>query len=113
MSVVKEFQEFAIKGNVIDMAIGIIMGGAFSKMVNSVVNDVIMPLVGLWLGGVNVSELAIVLKSATGGATAVTLNYGRFVQTVLDFFILAWCVFLMIKGINLLRRQAETIHAGT
>ena len=61
----------------------------------------------------NVSELAITLKSATGGATAMTLNYGRFIQTVLDFLILAWCVFLMVKGINLLRHKAEAIHAGT
>lgn len=105
MSMVKEFQEFAVKGNVVDMAVGIIIGGAFGKIVTSVVNDVIMPPIGLLLGGVNFSDLAITLKSAQGGVAAVTLSYGKFIQTVVDFLIVAWAVFLMVKAINTLRRK--------
>ncbi len=106
MSVMKEFQEFAVKGNVVDMAVGIIIGGAFGKIVTSVVNDVIMPPIGLLLGGVNFTDLVITLKSAEGEVAAVTLNYGKFIQTVMDFLIVAWAVFLMVKGLNSVRRKA-------
>jgi len=105
MSMVKEFQEFAVKGNVMDMAVGIIIGGAFGKIVTSVVNDVIMPPIGLLLGGVNFSDLAITLKAAVGETAAVTLNYGKCIQTIVDFLIVAWAVFLMVKGLNTLRRK--------
>jgi len=107
MSMLKEFQEFAVKGNVVDMAVGIIIGGAFGKIVTSVVNDVIMPPIGLLLGGVNFTELVITLKAAVGETAAVTLNYGKFIQTVLDFLIVAGAVFFMIKGLNTIRRKAE------
>lgn len=105
MSVMSEFKEFAAKGNVVDMAVGIIIGGAFGKIVTSLVNDVLMPPIGLLLGGVNFNELAITLKPAAGNAAAVMLNYGRCVQTIIDFLIVAWAVFLLVKGLNALRRQ--------
>lgn len=107
MSIASEFKEFAVKGNVVDMAAGIIVGGSFGKIVSSVVNDVIMPPIGLLLGGVNFSDLAITLKAAVGDTAAVTMNYGKFIQTVVDFLIVAWVLFLMIKGINALRRKQE------
>jgi large conductance mechanosensitive channel len=105
MSMMTEFKEFAVKGNVIDMGVGIIIGGAFGKIVTSFVNDVIMPPIGLLLGGVNFSELALVLKKGTETTTAVTINYGNYIQTVLDFMIIAWAIFIMIKAVNNLRRE--------
>jgi len=105
MSIVKEFKEFAVKGNVVDMAVGIIIGGAFGKIVSSVVADVIMPPLGLIIGGVNFAGLKLTLKEAEGNVAAVTLNYGQFVQTVVDFTIVAFAIFLLVKGINALRRQ--------
>lgn len=115
MSIVKEFQEFAVKGNMIDMAVGIIVGGAFGKIVTSLVNDVIMPPIGLLLGGVNFRDLAVTLKAGTeatvdaagAAVAAVRLNYGLFAQNVVDFLIVAFCVFLLVKGINGLRRKQE------
>lgn len=116
MSVLKEFQEFAVKGNMIDMAVGIIVGGAFGKIVTSLVNDVIMPPIGLLLGGVNFRDLAVTMKEATVDAAgaavpAVTLNYGAFAQTVIDFLIVAVAVFVMVKGINSMRRKQEKADA--
>ena len=108
MSIVNEFKEFAVKGNVMDMAVGIIIGGAFGKIVTSLVNDVIMPPIGVLLGGVNFTELAITLKAASDGVAAVTLNYGKCLQTIVDFLIVAWAVFLLVKGLNTLRRKQET-----
>lgn len=112
MSIVKEFQEFAVKGNMVDMAVGIIIGGAFGKIVTSLVNDVIMPPLGMLLGKVDFKELAITLKAATVDAAgaevaAVKLNYGMFVQNVVDFLIVALAVFAMVKVINGLRRKQE------
>jgi len=107
MSMLSEFREFAVKGNAIDLAVGIIIGGAFGKIVSSLVNDIIMPPIGVLMGGVNFTDLAITLKSAVGEAPAVTLNYGTFIQSVVDFLIVAWAVFLMIKGMNSLRRKQE------
>lgn len=107
MSMMKEFREFAVKGNVLDMAVGVIIGGAFGKIVTSLVNDVIMPPIGLLLGGVNFSDLAITLKAEHGEVAAVTLNYGKCVQTIVDFLIVAWAVFLMVKAVNTLRRKVE------
>jgi large conductance mechanosensitive channel len=107
MGMVKEFKEFAIKGNMVDMAVGIIIGAAFGKIVSSLVADVVMPPLGLLIGGVNFSELVITLKQATAEMAAVTLNYGKFIQTVVDFLIVAWAIFLVVKAINVLRRQVE------
>ena len=107
MSMIGEFKSFALKGNVMDMAVGIIIGGAFGKIVASFVNDVLMPPLGLLLGGVEFVDLAVTLKNATEEAEAVMLRYGLFVQTVVDFLIIAFSIFLMIKWINSLKRQAE------
>jgi large conductance mechanosensitive channel len=109
MSVINEFKEFAVKGNVVDMAVGIIIGGAFGKIVTSLVNDVIMPPIGVLLGGVNFSDLAITLKAAVGETAAVTLNYGKCIQTIVDFLIVAWSVFLLVKVLNGLRRRTESM----
>ncbi|MBN2172179.1 MAG: large-conductance mechanosensitive channel protein MscL [Candidatus Krumholzibacteriota bacterium] len=107
MSLMSEFKEFAVKGNAMDMAIGIIIGAAFGKVVSSLVSDVIMPPIGLLIGGVNFTELAVTLRHETAEAAAVTLNYGTFVQTVLDFLIVAWAIFMVVKGMNTLRRGKE------
>ena len=107
MSMVKEFKEFAMRGNVVDMAVGIIIGGAFGKIVSSLVNDVIMPPIGLILGNVDFSNLAITLREKTGTAEAVTINYGLFINTVLDFVIVALAIFLVIKQMNRLNRREE------
>ncbi|WP_312911397.1 large-conductance mechanosensitive channel protein MscL [Stutzerimonas nitrititolerans] len=105
MSFLSEFKTFAVRGNVIDMAVGIIVGAAFGKVVSSFVDGVVMPPLGLLIGGVDFSDLAIVLKEAVGDAPAVTLNYGMFIQTVVDFVIIAFAIFLAIKAINTLKRQ--------
>jgi large conductance mechanosensitive channel len=105
MAILKEFKEFAVKGNAIDMAIGIIIGAAFGKIVSSLVDDVIMPPLGVLVGGVDFKDLKIVLKGATLTSPAVTLNYGRFLNTVLDFLIVAFVIFMMIKFINNLRKK--------
>jgi large conductance mechanosensitive channel len=107
MSILKEFREFAVKGNVVDLAVGIIIGGAFGKIVSSVVADIIMPPIGLLVGGVDFKALKIVLREAAGPkAPEVTLNYGQFFQYVFDFLIVAWAVFILVKLINKLKREA-------
>ncbi|MEX0595370.1 MAG: large-conductance mechanosensitive channel protein MscL [Candidatus Paceibacterota bacterium] len=111
MSIIKEFKEFAIKGNMVDMAVGIIVGGAFGKIVSSLVNDVIMPPIGLIMGGTDFSNLKLTLKEAIEKSPAVTFNYGSFIQTSVDFIILAFCIFLMIKGINRLKKADPVISA--
>ncbi len=103
----QEFKKFAMRGNVVDMAVGIIIGVAFSKIVTSAVTDVIMPPIGLAIGGVDFSNLAITLKKAEGTVAAVTLNYGRFLQTIIDFIIVAFAIFLLIKGMNFLMKREE------
>jgi len=115
----KEFKEFALKGSVIDLAIGVIIGGAFGRIVTSFVNDVIMPPIGLLLGNVNFSDLFIVLKggkfSTLADATAagaVTLNYGVFINTLIDFVIIAFVIFLVVKQINRMRRQPAPAPAA-
>jgi len=105
MSMLSEFKEFAVKGNVIDMAVGIIIGGAFGKIVSSFVADVVMPPIGMLLGGVDFSNLVVTLKASEGKAAAVTLNYGKFVMTVLDFVIIAFVIFLAIRAMNTLKRK--------
>jgi len=107
MRVLKEFEESAVKGNVIDLAVGIVIGAAFGKIVNSLVNDVLMPPIGLLIGGVDFKALTIVLKQGVDPATTVTLKYGNFIQTVVEFLIIAWAIFLMVKVINRLRRMGE------
>ena len=105
MSILTEFKEFAVKGNVVDMAVGVIIGGAFGKIVTSLVNDVIMPPIGLAVGGVNFTSLQATLKDADGPAPAVALRYGVFLQTIFDFLIVAVSIFLMVKLINRLKRE--------
>ena len=107
MGIVQEFKEFAVKGNVIDMAVGIVIGAAFGKIVSSFVGDVIMPPIGVLVGGVDFTNLAIVLQEATADKPAVLLNYGKFIQTVIDFTIIAFAIFIAIKGINSLKRKKE------
>ncbi|NLH12529.1 MAG: large-conductance mechanosensitive channel protein MscL [Holophagae bacterium] len=108
----KEFREFAMRGNVMDMAVGIIIGGAFGKIVASLVNDVLMPPIGLLIGGMNFTNLAVTLKAAEGEAPAVLLKYGMFIQQIVDFIIIAFVIFLMIKGMNKLRRKQEEAPAA-
>ena len=112
MGIFQEFKEFALRGNVIDLAVAVIVGGAFGKITTSLVNDVIMPPIGLLLGGVNFSDLAITLKEASGEAAAVTINYGLFLQTVVDFTIIAFVIFMVIKGINATKRKKEEAPAA-
>ncbi len=105
MKILDEFKAFAIKGNVVDMAVGIIIGLAFGKIVSSAVNDIIMPPIGLLLGGVNFTDLKVVMKAATETVPAVTWNYGNFIQVVIDFLIVAFVVFMLIKAINLAKKK--------
>jgi large conductance mechanosensitive channel len=112
MGFVKEFKEFAVKGNVVDMAVGIIIGAAFGKIVSSVVADIVMPPLGLLIGGMNFTSLKLTLKEAEGTAAAVTLNYGQFLQTVVDFTIVAFAIFLLVKGINALKRSEAAAPAA-
>ena len=105
MSIIKEFKEFAVKGNAIDMAVGIVIGAAFGKIVSSLVTDVIMPPIGMLVGGVDFSNLAVTLKAATATQPAVTLKYGLFMNNVIDFMIVAFSIFLVVKGVNHLKRE--------
>lgn len=105
MKILDEFKAFAMKGNVVDMAVGIIIGAAFGKIVSSVVSDIIMPPIGLLLGGVNFTDLKLVMKAATDTVPAVTWNYGNFIQVTFDFLIVAFAVFLLIKAINAAKKK--------
>jgi large conductance mechanosensitive channel len=105
MKWLQEFKTFAVRGNVVDMAVGIVIGAAFGKIVSSIVADVIMPPIGLFVGGKTFTNLVITLKQATPDKAAVTLNYGNFIQTVIDFTIIAFAIFLLVKGINALKRK--------
>ena len=107
MSMMSEFKDFAMRGNVVDMAVGIIIGAAFGKIVSSFVADIIMPPIGYLVGGVDFSNLAMTLKAAEGEAAAVTLNYGAFLQTVFDFVIVAFAIFMAIKAMNSMKKAAE------
>ncbi|MCX7880810.1 MAG: large-conductance mechanosensitive channel protein MscL [Ignavibacteria bacterium] len=109
MSFFKEFKEFAMRGNVIDLAVGIIIGAAFGKIVSSFVNDVIMPPIGLLLGNMDFSNLAIKLKDATETSEAVLLRYGVFINNIVDFLIVAFAIFLVIKGVNSMKRKQEQV----
>ena len=107
MGMIDEFKEFAIKGNMVDMAVGIIMGGAFGTIVKSLVDDVIMPPIGLLTGGVDFSDLKIVLKAGEGDVAPVAMNIGLFINATIAFLIVAWVLFLLIKGMNSLKKKAE------
>lgn len=109
MSMLQEFKAFAVRGNVIDMAVGIVIGGAFGKIVSSFVADVIMPPIGLLMGRVNFSDLVITLQQANGGVAAVTLNYGKFIQTLIDFTIIAFAIFMVVKGMNTLKKKEAAV----
>lgn len=107
MSMMQEFKAFAMRGNVIDMAVGIVIGGAFGKIVSSFVADVVMPPIGLLIGGVNFTALVITLKAATADAAAVTLNYGKFIQSLVDFIIIAFAIFLVVKAMNSQKKKEQ------
>ncbi|HHQ4616172.1 TPA: large-conductance mechanosensitive channel protein MscL [Aeromonas veronii] len=107
MSLIQEFKAFAARGNVIDMAVGIIIGAAFGKIVSSFVGDVIMPPIGLILGGVGFSDLAVTLKAAEGATPAVVIAYGKFIQTIIDFLIISFAIFMGLKAINTLKKKQE------
>ncbi len=112
MGIIKEFQEFAVKGNMVDMAVGIIMGGAFGTIVNSLVNDIIMPPIGLAIGGIDFSKLSLVLKPAEGDVAAVAINYGKFINAGISFLIVAWALFMLIKAMNTLKKKQEVAPAA-
>ena len=107
MSMASEFKDFAVKGNVVDMAVGIVIGAAFGKIVSSFVGGVLMPPIGVLLGGVNFSDLSFVLKEAAGTAPAVVISYGSFIQTLIDFIIIAFAIFMVVKGINSLKKKEQ------
>jgi len=107
MGMITEFKDFAMRGNVVDMAVGIVIGGAFGKIVSSFVADVLMPPIGLLLGNVDFSDLAITLRDATPETAAVLLKYGVFINTVIDFVIIAFAIFLVVKGMNTLKKTEE------
>jgi large conductance mechanosensitive channel len=112
MSLIQEFKEFAVKGNAVDMAVGIIIGAAFTKVVNSLVSDIIMPPLGVLLGGVDFKDLAITLVKEAGEKPAVVLKYGLFVNTVIDFMIVAFAMFMVIKAMNKVIRKREPEKAA-
>ena len=107
MGIINEFKEFAVKGNMVDMAVGIIIGGAFGTIVKSLVDDIIMPPIGLALGGVDFSNIVWTLKEATEAAEPVTMNIGSFINNIISFLIVAWAVFVLVKGMNSLKKKAE------
>lgn len=105
MGIISEFKKFALKGNVLDLAIAVVIGAAFNKIVSSLVDDIIMPPIGLIIGGVDFTALKLVMKAGPTPAETVTLNYGNFIQTVINFLIVAWAVFLLIKAINTIKEK--------
>lgn len=113
MKIIQEFKQFAMRGNVVDMAVGVVIGGAFGKIVTSLVNDIVMPVVGFLTGGVDVKDKAITLQAPLDGLPAVTLKYGSFVNTVLDFLIVAFAIFMAIKVMNKLTRTQIASSSST
>jgi len=107
MGMLSEFKEFAIKGNVVDMAVGIIVGAAFGKVVSSFVKDIIMPPIGVMMGGVNFSDLAVTIQEAAGEVPAVAIKYGAFIQTIVDFIIVAMAIFIAVKVMNGMKKEEE------
>lgn len=112
MSMMSEFKDFAMRGNVMDMAVGIVIGGAFGKIVSSFVNDVLMPPIGMLMGGVNFTDLSMTLKEASGEVAAVTMNYGSFIQTLVDFIIIAFAIFMVVKAMNSMKKKEEEAPAA-
>jgi len=112
MSIIKEFKEFAMRGNVVDMAVGFIIGSAFGKIVTSLVNDIIMPPIGLALGGIDFKSFAITIRQAVGDTPAVTIRYGMFINVIVDFVIVAFVLFAIIKLMNTLKRNKEVTPAA-
>lgn len=112
MSMIKEFKDFAMKGNVVDMAVGIIIGGAFGKISSSFVADVLMPPIGMMLGGMDFSKMAITLKPGSEGVEPVLLKYGVFINTTIDFLIIAFAIFMVVKGMNSLKKKQEEAPAA-
>jgi large conductance mechanosensitive channel len=112
MKFLDEFKKFAVKGNMVDMAIGFIIGAAFGKIVSSLVNDIIMPPIGALLGGVNFTDMKLTIKAATETVPAVTWNYGNFIQVLIDFLIIAFVVFMLIKAINAAKKKEEAAPAA-
>lgn len=111
MGMMSEFKDFAVKGNAVDMAVGIVIGAAFGKIVSSVVADVIMPPIGVLLGGVDFTSLSLIVKEAAGDAPAVAIKYGSFIQTVVDFTIIAFAIFMVVKAINAMKKKEEEAPA--
>lgn len=111
MGMMKEFKEFAVKGNVADMAVGIIIGAAFGKTISSLVGDVIMPPIGVLLGGVDFSNLSFIVQEAVGKKPAVVISYGKFLQTIIDFTIIAFAIFMAVKGMNTLKKKEAEVAA--
>ena len=112
MSMMKEFKEFAMKGNVVDMAVGIIIGAAFGKIIASFVGDVLMPPIGMMLGGMDFSTMAYTLKEAVGETPAVTIGYGKFIQALVDFLIVAFAIFMAVKAMNNMKKKEEAAPAA-
>jgi len=112
MSMLKEFKEFAVKGNVVDMAVGIIIGAAFGKIISSLVGDVIMPPIGVLLGGVDFSNLSVMVQEAVDKKPAVVISYGKFLQTIIDFTIIAFAIFMAIKAMNTLKKKEAEAPAA-
>ncbi|MGH8455383.1 MAG: large-conductance mechanosensitive channel protein MscL [Stenotrophobium sp.] len=107
MSMMKEFKEFAMRGSVVDLAIGVVIGGAFGAIVTSMVGDIVMPVVGILTSGVDISKAAMVLRDATDGKPAVLMSYGKFLQTIINFIIIAFVIFLVVKGMNSMKKKQE------
>ena len=112
MGLISEFKDFAMRGNVVDMAVGVVMGGAFKEIVNSFTNDILMPPIGLVTGGVDFSDLSLELQAAAGEAAAVTINHGVFINTVIDFLIIAFAIFMVVKGMNAAMKEEEEAPAA-
>ncbi len=112
MSMIKEFKEFAMRGNVMDMAVGIIIGGAFGKIISSFVGDILMPPIGLLLGGMDFSNLSIMLKPGSEGVAPVLLKYGVFINTAIDFIIIAFAIFMVIKAMNTMKKKEVEVPAA-
>jgi large conductance mechanosensitive channel len=112
MSVVKEFKDFISRGNVVDLAVGVIIGAAFGKIVTSLVTDIIMPPIGMLLAGIDFANLKYIMKEAVGKTPAVSINYGMFINNVIDFIIVAFCIFMVVKGINSMKKPAPEPEAA-
>ena len=112
MSMISEFKDFAMKGNVVDMAVGVVMGGAFGKIVTSFTSDLLMPPIGLLTGGMDFSKLALTLKEKAGDVEAVTMNYGVFINALIDFLIIAFAIFMVVKAMNAAKKEEEEAPAA-